>query len=208
MIRNSKIYIALFIFFALVAIGAILMLDGNGSVFSASRQSAGAQKAVVSEAVIGEEPAPAPEPVYEEPVLPEEPEPDLEESLLDEIEPLPDPEPMISENDIEKPVEDVKPGIRYFSFVTNTQQTILRLREEPSEDAAILKKLTKNTPGFILKPGNDWCREVMPTGITGYCSTEYLVITEITADDFPADFVDQVEAPDEELGPNFDQSGI
>ena len=53
--RNNRIFIALFAFFIVVAIGALLMLDGKGSVFNRGRDSLGATPSVMSQTVIGDE---------------------------------------------------------------------------------------------------------------------------------------------------------
>ena len=82
---------------------------------------------------------------------------------------------------------------------TNNSTTILRLREAPSEDAEIIKKMYPGSHGVVLQPGNEWCHVMMNSGLEGYCATEYLTLTEVTKEAFPAEYVDRVEAPVEEL---------
>ena len=41
----------------------------------------------------------------------------------------------------------------------------------------------------------------MSSGKEGYVSTEYLKMTELTKEEFPEQYVDEVEAPDEALDP-------
>ncbi|MCR5594711.1 MAG: SH3 domain-containing protein [Lachnospiraceae bacterium] len=191
--RNTKIFIALCAFYVLVALLALLLLNGTDSVFNRDGSSPGAKPSVMSQTIIGEvqEPETEPEPVAEEVSEPEETEPvetQTEEAVEEEV----------TEPEATEPEEETYP-IRYFTFITDTKNTILRLREEPSETATILNKLSLQTPGYILKPGNEWCKVVMPTGTVGYCSTEYLLITEVTEDTYPAEFLADVEASEEEL---------
>ncbi len=181
--NNVKIFIALCAFYIVVAMLALLLLNGKGSPFTKDENSYGAEQAVLDQTVIGET-----ENDYSaEAVADETPA----EEVVEVTETVPEPEP--------EPEPETVQEIRYFTFVTNTTYTILRLREGPSENAKILAKLQLRTPGYVLKPGNDWCMVVMPGGTVGFCSTQYLKITEVTRETYPADYVDMVEAADEEL---------
>ncbi len=194
---NQRIFIFLFAFFAVVALGSLVFLGTTGSVFDRTRESAGATTAVMSQTIVPDEASSeeSVEEVVEEPVV-EEPkeEPVVEEPVVEE--------PVVEEP-VEEPVVEEESPLKYYTFKTNTKSTILRLREQPSQDSAILKKLKMQTPGYVLKPGNVWCKVVTETGETGYCATQYLVLTEVTKEEFPQEYVDMVEAPDEELGEAF-----
>ena len=88
---------------------------------------------------------------------------------------------------------------KYYSFTINTQGTTLNLREEPSQDAGVVAKLARTATGYVITPGNEWTQVVMPTGVTGFCATEFLTITEIREEDFPENFRSMIEAPGEEI---------
>ena len=186
--RNTRIFIILAAFYVIVALIGLLIWGsrGRGSAFSVNFREPAGEAAVMSQTVIG---TPS-EPVAIEEETETEPQTEPEDTAAETAE----AEPAAEETETAS-----EPEIRYFTFITNTTHTILRLRQEPSEEAVILKKLQMRTPGYITKPGNEWCRVVMDTGATGYCATEYLSITEVTEDTYPVQFHDMVEAPDEEL---------
>ncbi len=206
---NQKVFIFLLAFFVIVAFGSLLFLDGSGSVFDRTKDSVGAETAVLSQTIIGEEDssdlnesvakiAEESKEVVEEPEIAEEPvveEPVVEEPVVEE--------PAVEEEAVqEEPVEE-EPSLRYFTFETNTQTANLRLREKPLLDSTVVSKLKKGSKGYVLKPGNQWCKVVTEYGLEGYCSTEYLILTEVTAEDFPEEHVEKVEPADEELGAAF-----
>ena len=110
------------------------------------------------------------------------------------VEAVSEPEPETLEPEPENAREK-----RYFTFVTSTTYTVLRVREAPSEDAAIIHKLSKKTPGYVLQPGNTWSKVVTAKGSIGYCATEYLDMTEVSPEDFPQEYRDMVLAPEEDL---------
>ncbi len=194
--NNQRIFIFLFTFFVVVAVGSIIFLTGRGSAFNKTRESLGATTAALSKSIIGDLSSlttkkATPEPTAQEPA----PEPAAEEPAAEE--------PVAEEPVAEEPADEENSDLRYFTFRINTQITILRLRKEPSEDAEILNKLERNAVGYVLKPGNEWCKVATQSGNIGYCSTQYLALTEISKDRFPAEFVNMVEAPDEELSAAF-----
>ncbi|MBQ3798129.1 MAG: SH3 domain-containing protein [Butyrivibrio sp.] len=190
--HNSRIFIALFAFFVIVALGALFMLNGSSSVFSRDAKSIGATTAVMSQTVVGDEPV-------VEATLPEE---NQQEEAKEEV-----PEETAEEADSAGADSGADSGEgagaerakRYITFKTTNSYTVLRLREAPSESAKILHKMPYKTPGYILKPGNTWCKVVLETGAVGYFATEYLGMTEVTAEDYPEEYRDMVEAPDEDL---------
>ena len=125
--RNTPIFIALAVFFIIVAVGALALLARDGSVFNRSHADYGTEPAVLTQTVIGEEPQET-VPAVIEPEL--EPEPEIEPAEeVEAVEEVEEPEP--------EPVYE----IRYFTLETNNSTTILRLREAPSEDAEIIKKM-------------------------------------------------------------------
>ncbi len=203
--NNQRIFYFLFTFFIVVALGSLIFLGGRGSAFNKNSNSLGAATAVLSQNIIGggkstQAPQPekeetqtvAEEPVAEEPVVEEEPA--AEEPVVEE--------PATEEPVAEEPATE-EPEIRYFTFKVGTQTESLRVREEGSDDGRIITKLRKGTPGFVLKPGNEWSLIATPGDTTGYCYTGYLELTEVTKEDFPEQFRDLVEAPDEELSEKF-----
>ncbi len=159
---------------------------------------------VVEEPVVEEEPVAEEEPVVEEPVAEEEPV--VEEEAVVEEEPVVE-EPVAEEPAVEEPVqeepEEAETELRYFTFKIATRAQSLRVREEPSDNGKVVTKLTKNTTGYVIKPGTKWSRIATNGGTDGYCFTKYLEITEVTKEDFPEEFANIVEAPDEELPEDF-----
>ena len=188
--HTSRLFIALFAFFIVVAIGALYMLNGTGSVFNKNHKTPGSETAVMSQTIVGDEA-----------VIGESWNDDFADDNAGDSQSVEDdadaPEDAGAETSTDA-VENTR-EIRYFTFITGTKYTILRLRAEPSEDGEILAKLNKKTPGYIIQPGNQWSKVVMPTGTVGYCATKYLKITEVTKDEYPQEFVDMVVAPTEDL---------
>ncbi len=198
--RNLRIFIALAVFYIIVALFALILLGGKSSVFNRDRKSYGAKPAALTQTVIGES-AEVAEPVATEPSgdvtdvtttvqEPDPAEPEPEQAEPEPAEPAPEPEP--------EPEPEVF-EIRYFSFRTTNTQPDLRFRTGPSEDASVITKLFPGTGGYITEPGNEWCKVVSNSGREGYLSTRYLAVTELTEETFPADYIDMVEAPTEEL---------
>ena len=194
--HTSRLFIALFAFFIVVAIGALFMLSGTGSVFNKNRKTPGSETAVMSQTVLGDEAVIGES--WNDDFADDNTDDAVEgESNTDNTDAATGDEVGASA-DASDAVENTR-EIRYFTFITGTRYTILRLRAEPSEEAEILAKLNKKTPGYIIQPGNEWSKVVMPTGTVGYCATKYLKITEVTKDEYPQEFVDMVVAPTEDL---------
>lgn len=197
--HTSRLFIALFVFFIVVAFGALYMLSGTGSVFNRDKNTPGSETAVMSQTILGDEAVMGvswnddfADDGFDEASQQDSSGDSTEAADMDAAggDSASDSEDLTAKNTRE---------IRYFTFVTGTKYTILRLRAEPSEDGEILAKLNKKTPGYIIQPGNEWSKVVMPTGTVGYCATKYLKITEVTKQEYPAEFVDMVEAPVEDL---------
>ena len=198
--NNQRIFIFLFTFFIVVALGSLIFLGGRGSAFDKTRESLGSGTAALSQTITGlfggedeDNTAEVTAPVIEQA--------EKEEPVIQE--------PAVEETPVEEPVEE-EPAeaadsfeIRYFTFVTDTHGTNLHIRQDPSESAMIISRLKDGSHGFVLKPGNDWCRIVIMDGTEGYCATEYLKLTEVTKDEFYDKYVDKVEAPEEELSSRF-----
>ncbi len=195
--RNSSIFIALFVFFIAVAMGALFLLSGRGSVFNRDTDSIGAQTAVMSENVVGEE---ATEEVSAASVI-SVPEPAAAEATVEEAaaEESVKEEAAAEATVEEASQEETVPEKKYYKFVTNTEQYVLRVRQEPSEDSTIVGNLKKGTPGYVLVPGNKWCKVIGADTVEGYCATEYLLLTEVTEEDYPEKYRSLVEAPSEEF---------
>ena len=192
--HSGRIFIALFAFFITVAVGALMMLGSKSSVFNRDSNSIGAKTAVMSQTVVGDEPSKdmsisddfADTPSEE---VTEDVREDVTEAAAEEVS---EDEPAAAEQENDR-------AKRYFTFVTSTTYTVLRVREAPSEDAAIIHKLSKKTPGYVLQPGNTWSKVVTAKGSIGYCATEYLDMTEVSPEDFPQEYRDMVLAPEEDL---------
>ena len=192
--NNQRIFVFLFAFFLVIGFGSLLILVTTGSVRERNRESIGATTAALSDTIIGEEEAES-EPVVAEP----EPEPEVSEPVAE----APAEEIVEENNEVTEEVKE-EPEVlefekRYFMYTINTDRHPLRLREGPNEEAKILKKLNKSTSGYVLKPGNTWCKVITVNGLEGYLSTEYIVLEEMTEDSFPSEFLDKVEPPDEVL---------
>lgn len=190
--NNQRIFVFLFAFFLVIGFGSLLILVTTGSVRERNRESIGATTAALSDTIIGEEEAES------EPVV-AEPEPEVTEPATEEV-----TEEAIEENNEETEVVKEQSEVkefekRYFMYTINTDRHPLRLREGPNEETKILKKLNKSTSGYVLKPGNTWCKVITVNGLEGYLSTEYIVLEEMTEDSFPSEFLDKVEPPDEVL---------
>lgn len=205
--NNQRIFIVLFTFFTVVALGSLIILNTSGSVFNRNRNSLGAKPAVLDNSTIiasdssSEAVSEVPEPVAEAsveatteevPVVEEAP---VEEASTEEI--SVEETPVVEETPAEEtPAEE---EIKYYKFTVSTKSTALNVRKEASMTAQILFKISQGTPGYILIPGSEWSYIRTEDGITGYCHNDYLVVTKVTADDFPEDIRGSVEAPTEEL---------
>ncbi|SEF38965.1 SH3 domain-containing protein [Butyrivibrio sp. Su6] len=82
--------------------------------------------------------------------------------------------------------------IVYYSYVTNNTESNLRVREEPSLNAKVLKRLYPGSKGYVLEKDDEWCKVVASGDTIGYCSTEFLDLEEIAKEDFPAEYVELV----------------
>ena len=195
--NNQRIFIVLFTFFTVVALGSILILSTKGSVFNRNRNSFGAQPAVLDNTTIiagdsataesSEEAAAEPTPV----------ETPAAESSVEEA---PVAESSVEEAPVEEPVEETPaPEIKYYTFSVSTESTALNLRKAPSLYAGIIAKLPKKTTGYVLRPGSEWSYIRTEDGAIGYSSNDYLVITKVSEEDFPEDIRGSVEAPTEDL---------
>ena len=221
--RNLRIFTFLFIFFIVVAVGSLVVLNGHGSVFNRTRDSLGAQTAVLTQTVIGEEntqepeEAPEPEPETEPEPVPEQTEPESAAEIIDS-EPVVEEtesdvveiEPVIEETEPEaeetEPVEEPQSeeasqedtGVRYYTYTINTSVHSLRLRQDPNMDSRILVYMARGSKGYVLKMDSSWTKVHTENGMEGYCSTEYLDIKEVSREDFPEDIRDRVESTDGE----------
>lgn len=95
-----------------------------------------------------------------------------EEASAEEEEP-------VEEEVEEAPVEEE----HYYSFRTNNKDTILRMREGPGDDAKIIYELRPGSMGYVIELGDEWSK-VSAYGHEGYCSNEFLTMTEVTADEY------------------------
>lgn len=197
---NQTIFVFLIAFFLVIGLGSLLLFGSGGSLINRNSDSFGATTAALSETIIANSTTSVD---FETPV---------EQAIIEDITDIAGVDEEKAEEIVEnlegevtteekKEVETSAPAYetRYFMYTITTERHALRLRQFPSENARILKKLNKNTSGYVIKPGNEWCKVITVGGLEGYLSTEYLTLEEMTEQDFPVDFVSKVQAPDEEL---------
>ena len=190
--NNQRIFIVLFTFFTVVALGSILILSTKGSVFNRNRNSFGAQPAVLDNTtIIAGDSATA----ESSEVAAAEPAPVETPAAEASVEEAPVAESSVEEVPVEEPVEEIK----YYTFSVSTKSTALNLRTAPSLNAGIIAKLPQKTTGFVLRPGSEWSYIRTEDGAIGYSYNDYLVITKVSEEDFPEDIRGSVEAPTEDL---------
>ena len=96
--------------------------------------------------------------------------------------------PAPSESAPEEPVSETVsepevPEEHFYSFKTNNTDTRLRMRREPGEDAKIIYELKPGSTGYVIELGDDWSK-VAAYGHEGYCANEFLTMTEITEEEY------------------------
>lgn len=226
--NNLKYFTFLFIFFIVVAFGSILILNDSGSVFDRSANTIGANQSALQDTITGTEPKN--DEVMEEAIANEETNDtsDVEAALenlnatqevsVEESEPVVEEAESVTEDEDQKQVEELVSELeetneqaavelKYYTYKIATEGSPLRLRDDANLDATIIAKINTGSHGNILKPGNVWCKVYTTSGKTGYLATEYLIIDEVTKEDFPEEIRDKVEAPDETLGSAFEGNG-
>ncbi len=190
---NQTLFLFLISFFLVVGIGSLLLFAGGGSINDRNRDSIGATTAALTDTIIAST---------------EDSEDEKAAEIADSAETEEKTEEVKEETEEAEPVEEEKEEPeekapeyekRYLMYTIKTERHALRLRALPSEDADILKKLNRSTSGYVIKPGNQWCKVITVNGLEGYLATEYLSFEEMTEDTFPSDIVNKVEAPDEAL---------
>ena len=198
--RNQRIFIFLFTFFCVVAIGSILFLNGKSSVFYRNRDSFGAETATLTDTVIGStelasnlEKSDVIDVSTESSSLEVKVEV-KENSATEEFSNEPEAN---AEASVEISIEEPESNIKYYKFKVVTEKYNLRLREEPSTAAPVPEMMKKGETGYVLKTGDDWTKVYTELGNIGYCSSEYLELTEVEKSDYPIEIQDLVEAPDE-----------
>ena len=103
-----------------------------------------------------------------------------------------EPEVPAEPEPVEEPVP-VEPEEHFYSFTSINSTTILHMRIEPSLSARVIAKLKPGTKGYVMEPGDDWSR-VWAEGKVGYCSNEFLSLTEISREEIPEEAVRDDEA--------------
>ncbi|WP_024865157.1 SH3 domain-containing protein [Butyrivibrio sp. FCS014] len=225
--KNQRVFIFLFVFFFVVAVGAMLGFAGKSSALDKTRDSIGAKTAVLDQTITAtltdeelamDEDVAEAEPVEAEVVVKEE-EPEVEiieipqdQITLDETQDDAATQDADEAKETEQEAEDTaqaaeeeteEPGVRYFKFKVATTIHVLNVRRQPTTESKAEYQLRIGSAGYILKPGNEWCYIESEDGYRGYCATEYLDITEMTAEEFPENLVEEVEMPEEELSAAF-----
>ena len=189
--RNQRIFIFLFTFFCVVAIGSILFLNGKSSVFYRNRDSLGAETATLTDTVIGSTEVSS---VLENSNNEDAATESSSEEVKEELEITSATEEASIAVSIDEPQPDS--NIKYYTFKVVTEKYNLRLRDEPSSSAHISEMMKKGETGYVLKTGDVWTKVYSELGNIGYCSSEYLELTEVEKSDYPTEIQDLVEAPD------------
>jgi len=92
-------------------------------------------------------------------------------------------EPEAELPETEEPAEEIP---HYYSFITTNHDTILNVREKPDINARKIQKLRPGQKGYIIELGDEWSYVSVPEGnIYGFCSNEYLSMTEIPEGEYP-----------------------
>jgi len=189
----KKLLVIVAVFYVATAVLAVCILNLSGSIFAGrgdmdmlgylKNMRGGEDKLVTDEAesvegsgkvegleALGsdEEPAVSEDAVYEEVAT----EPATEEASEETEVAEPASEPLE-----EEPVEEE----HYYSFKTNNTDSILRMREGPGEEYRVIYELKPGSTGYVKELGDEWSK-VIASGVEGYCSNEYLTMTEITED--------------------------
>ena len=177
--RNKKIIIFMACFYVVIAILAAAFLNIKGSVFEMrskfsmsleGNQKSELQKTLVTGTVVSEN-KPEPEPVEAEP---EEPQ----TMVMDEDSSITVQPGVLMEN------TEPEPEKHYYEFTAINAHTILHMREEPDIKSKSIYKLKPGTKGYVLELGDDWSY-VTTEGHAGYCSNEYLNMSEIPEEEYP-----------------------
>ena len=189
----KKLLVIVAVFYVATAVLAVCILNLSGSIFAGrgdmdmlgylKNMRGGEDKLVTDEAesvegsvkvegleALGsdEKPAVSEDTVYEEAAT----EPATEEASEETVVTEPASEPLE-----EEPVE----AKHYYSFKTNNTDSILRMREGPGEEYRVIYELKPGSTGYVEELGDEWSK-VIASGVEGYCSNEYLTMTEITED--------------------------
>ncbi len=199
--KNSNYMIFILLFYVVVAFFAFAFLSGDYSIFNRKPVTT---EQPMAETVVGNNNAT--EEISEEPVKEETVE---EEPIEEKVEEEPEEETVEEENVVEEPVEEEtaeeeaeetpvieeveeKEEIVYYSFDTNHTKNKLRVRDKASLDGKVLEKLPLHSSGYVLEYDSEWCKVVTSSDTVGYCSTEYLNLTEVDESDFPEEYRDKV----------------
>jgi hypothetical protein len=234
--KNVNVFTFLFVFFVVVALGSLFVLNSSGSVFDRDSNTLGSEVAVMDQSVVGtENPDPGPEITTDKAIYNTEADnkdnTDEEKELSDaerleqmlveidaeaqgneplqaEAEEYTDTEALDNQNDS---TEDAEPspqdGPVYYSFRVQTDGSNINLRKGPSTDSSILIKLDESAVGYVLQPGNEWTKVYTEDGWEGYLATEFLIVDRVKAEDFPEDIRSRVQEPEEVLTSAFEASG-
>lgn len=109
-----------------------------------------------------------------------------ESGALEEPEPTPEITPEVTPEPTPEPLPDKV----YYKFKVTTSIHHLRVRKEPDMDATILYYFEKGEEGYILENLGEWSLVTDGTRV-GYCSNEYLNLTELTKDELPDFFPEE-----------------
>ncbi len=117
---------------------------------------------------------------------------ETEEAATEESEEVPTTEEIIEEAVSEEKSAPVKENsVEYYSFIANNTKGRLNVRKAPDIRSKVVYSIMPGTKGYVLDIGDEWTR-VSVDEKTGYCSNEYLTMSEISEEEFPAELRDQV----------------
>lgn len=103
---------------------------------------------------------------------------------------LEEPEEVVEAEPEPTPEPTPEPEKVYYKFKVATSIHHLRVRKEPDMDATILYYFEKGEEGYVLQNEGEWSL-VSDGKRTGYCSNEYLNLTEIEKEDLPEFFPEE-----------------
>ena len=188
----KRILTIVMVFYVLVSVLAIAILNLSGSIFAVRGEANlvdyftdlfGSDEEVIEESFEEADPETKLQGLEALDNKEEAPEPEPEPEPEPVSEPEPEPEPEPEEEPSEEPSSEPEPEEHYYSFKTNNTDTILRMREEPGEDARVIYEIRPGSTGYVIDLGDEWSK-VSIRGHEGYCANEFLTMTEISEDEY------------------------
>ncbi|MCR4909369.1 MAG: SH3 domain-containing protein [Lachnospiraceae bacterium] len=92
--------------------------------------------------------------------------------------------PDITEEEPSEEPSEKTESKKYYRFKTINTEGGLRIREEPDVNSKSIYRLPPGSEGYVLELGDDWSY-VAAEDHVGYCSNEFLSLTEIPEEEYP-----------------------